>query len=511
MQLNEEQKVANNSKKEVLTAYNKIPYALLNQELDGNVTETYAELAEICGYYKIYKEGATFKPEGTNNDYIPATLKYRQCATLINKEARFLFAETPDIDIEPKGDVGKTTQGTKDMLTNMNDLVRTILSKNKFDLKLLQAAKDCFVGKRVAGVINFNEVDGVTIDFLKSTQFLYETKLGNNDVLTKFVAFIVVKDSVNKNIKRIFRKRYTLEDDTVFVEETLHDGVGTLIEEVTTKQPIDLPVIPAVIFVNDGLLDDYYGVSEIETELGFEEWYNKLSNGNIDSTRKSMNPVRYTIDMEANSTKKLPTGAGSYWDLQTDQNLQNSSSSGKVGLLETSLSYSESLNETLDRIKTAGYEALDVPNITIESLQGTITSGKALKAIYWSLIVRCKEKWKMWKPQLTAMIDIIIQGSLLFPECIVKYTNASLQPVDYEINMELNTPLPEDEQEEKASDISEVESQTMSRKTFMKKWHRLSDDEVMEELQQIALERQMLEDSFVGDLINEPDAILDEV
>lgn len=512
MKLNEEQKVIQSSKgTDVLTAFNKIPYALLNEELDGNTSDLYSELREICNYYKIYKKGADFNPEGTNGDYLPAMLKYRQSSTLINKEARFLFAEAPDITIEPKGDVGKTTQGTKDELTNLNDLVRTILSKNMFEMKLLQAAKDCFIGKRVAGLVNFNEEDGVTIEFLNSTQFIYETKLGNNEVLTKFVAYIIVKDTVQLSNKRIFKKKYVLEDGIVYVEEMLYDGAGMLIEEVTPLQPIDLPIIPAVIFINDGLLGEQNGVSEIEIEQEFEEWFNKLSSGNIDSTRKSMNPVRYTIDMESNSTKSLSTSAGSYWDLQSDQNL--TAAHPAVGLLESNLSYSASLNETLDRIKTAGYEALDVPNITMENLQGVITSGKALKSIYWSLIIRCKEKFKMWSPKLSALVDIIIKGAMLYPSCITEYTNSVLQPVDYEINIEMNTPLPEDEQEEKASDLAEVESQTMSRKSYMKKWRKLSDDEVMEELQQIALERQLLEDSFVGDLGggNEPlDEPIDE-
>ena len=47
-------------------------------------------------------------------------------------------------------------------------------------------------------------------------------------------------------------------------------------------------------------------------------------------------------------------------------------------------------------------------------------------------------------------------------------------------------------------DISEVESKVMSKKAYMKKWRQLTDDEVLEELEQIALERQLLEDSSFG-------------
>ena len=36
----------------------------------------------------------------------------------------------------------------------------------------------------------------------------------------------------------------------------------------------------------------------------------------------------------------------------------------------------------------------------------------------------------------------------------------------------------------------------MSKKSYMKKWRGLNDAEVEEELRQIAIERQMIEDSF---------------
>lgn len=478
---------------EVLSAFNRIPYALINAEVTGAAKDTLDELTQICKYYKVYKKGASFTVEGTNGDYVPAKLKYKMAASLINKEARFLFAEPPDITVEPKGDVGKITEDAKIALTIMNDLVKTILDANKFEEAIIKAAKDCFIGKRVAGLVNFNEDDGVTVTFLPSTQFIYETKIGNSNVLTKFVCFIIVKDSITLNEKRIFKKKFELVDDVVYLEEVLYDGAGKQLEVITEYQETLMPMIPASIFINDGLTGDESGESEIELLQDYEEWYSKLSNADIDAERKSMNPTKYVVDMEANSTKKLSTAAGALWDLGSDQNLDKPAPS--VGILEPAMNYSDALKTSLDRIKTVGYEQIDMPNITLESLQGAITSGKSLKAIYWPLIVRCKEKMKMWGPQLRQMVNIIIQGAMVYPGCITNYTNETIVPVDYEINVEQNNPLPEDEIEEKNMDLAEVESNTMSRKAYMKKWRGLTDDEVREELEQIALERQLIEDS----------------
>ena len=476
---------------EVLSAFNRIPYALINAEVKGTTKDVLDELTQICKYYKVYKKGASFLVEGTNGDYIPAKLKYKMAASLINKEARFLFAEPPDITVEPKGDVGKVTQDAKNALTVINDLVKTILDENMFEEAIIKAAKDCFIGKRVAGLVNFNEDDGVTVTFLPSTQFIYETKPGNPNVLTKFICFIIIKDSITLSEKRIFKKKFELVDNVVYLEEILYDGAGKQLEVVTEYQETLMPMIPGVIFINDGLTGEEHGESEIDILEDDESWYSKLSNSDIDAQRKSMNPTKYTVDMDSNSTKNLSTAAGAFWDLGSDQNLDKPAPA--VGLLEPSMNYSTSLDVTLRRIKKAAYEQVDMPDI--DEVQATITSGKALKAIYWPLIVRCKEKMKTWGPQLRKLVNIIIQGALVYPNCIERYTNDAISPVDYEISVVQNTPLPEDEIEERNMDLAEVESTVMSKKSYMKKWRGLTDDEVQEELEQIALERQIIEDS----------------
>lgn len=478
----------------LLYAYSQIPYALLNEEIDSTSNDLLAELTEICRYYKVYKRGAKFLSEGANGDYVSSDLKFKISASLINKEARFLFAEPPDITIKAKADVGIVPKESKDKITILNDLVHTILKKNKFEANLIKSAKDCFIGKRIAGVVNFNETDGVTVTFLNSKQFVYEFESGNCNVLKKFVAFEVLRNSMASIDKRIFKKKYTKEEDGfVYIEESLYDGAGSLIEVITEHQKTKLKQIPAVIIVNDGLLGELRGESEIDQLDDYEKWYSKLSGADIDSERKNMNSIKYTLDMEPNSTKNLSSSPGSFWDLTSDQTLEERHP--QIGILESSMNYSSALSETLKRIKNQGYEQVDMPNINLETMSGTITSGKALKAIYWPLIVRCKEKMTIWGPQLSALIDIIIEGSLAYPNCVAKYSKDTPSPVEYEVVVEMNTPLPEDVEEEKTIDMSEVDSHLFSRKSYMKKWRGLSDDEADEELKQMAYERQMLEDA----------------
>lgn len=471
-----------------------IPYFLVNQELEGSANDFLSELRKIYSFYRIYYNGAKFYSEGTNGDYVPANLRYKMAASLINKEARFMFAETPSIEVTSKGSRDEVTDDVKSSIDVINNFLKEVLDVNDFENNLIKACKDCLIGKRVACLINFNEEDGITITFLPSTQFLYENKFGSANVIQKFVAFEVISNSSNQKEKRIFKKKYELkEDKKVYLTEEIYNGSGALVESIQEEKEIALPFIPVCIFINDGLSGDTRGESEIEALKDYERWYSRLSNADIDAERKSMNPTKYLVDMDNNSTKKLPTSPGAVWDLGSDQNLTTPHPS--VGMLEPNMSYSEPLKTSLDRIKTTGYEEIDMPNITLESMQGTITSGKALKAIYWPLIIRSGEKFKMWKTQLRRMVNIIIQGAFVFDNCIKMYSNSELMPVEYEINIEQNLPLPEDEVEEKTMDLSEVESKAMSRKSYMRKWRGLTNAEIDEELKQIALERQMLEDS----------------
>lgn len=495
MALSEEQKVVSveaSGNVEVISAFRRIPYNLISKELGEYSDEFLADLGKIMKFYSIYRNGADFFAEGSNGDYVPSDLHYKMAASLIDKEARFLFSETPTITVVRKDSNAKLTEDVSDNLDIMNELVQSVLCDNNFSQAILRAAKDCFIGKRVAVLVNFNEDDGITVSFIPSTNFLYEYDMSMRKLL-KFVAYVIVKDSSKLSDRIIFEKRYVVEDGKVLLEENMYTGTGALVENVTSLQPIELDEIPAVVILNDGLLGDIDGESEIENLSEYEKMYSKLSNADIDSERKSMNSIKYTVDMDSKSTENLSTAPGAYWDLGSDQSLDSPKT--MVGSLESSMSYSGPLQTTLDRIKTTGYEQVDMPNITLQSMQGAITSGKALKAVYWPLIIRCKEKMKTWAPHLAKMVRFIIDGSILYPGCAQKYVQQLPFEMQYEVEVEQNTPLPEDETEEKSIDISEVAAYLMSKKSYMKKWRNLSDEEVDDELTQIAYEKNLIEES----------------
>lgn len=472
-----------------------VPKNLISEELEGIYgTSVLAEISEIIEYYNIYDKGAAFIVEGTNGDYEAANLEYKLIRNLIDKEARFLFSKTPDITVKALLDTTSEAQKeqTKKQESQLQTLVDKVLKKNGFSSNLLKAAKDCFIGKRVAIVVNFNEASGIQLSFIPSLEFVYDVDPQDASKVIKFIAFYMTKDDKVKANQRIYKKRYWLDDGFCWFNENIYDGNGVLVEEQTPDTKTLLTSIPVAIVINDGLSGDLLGESEVKQLENYESWYAKLANSDIDAERKSMNPTRYTIDMSPKTTQNLSTAAGAYWDLSSDPTVETGS--GQVGILEPSMTYSGVLASTLNRIKTTMYEQVDVPDLTSDKLQGIVTSGKTIKALYYPLIVRCDEKMLAWGPAIETAINSVIEGAKVYPDISKLYVD-EVPDIDYEIEVINQYPLPEDEAEEKQIDMSEVGNQVMSRKAYIMKWRGLTSEEADEELKQMMAEKQALDES----------------
>lgn len=468
-----------------------IPYSLISEEYT-NSTGLLAELTEIRQYYSVYNEGAEFSITAGLN-YEPPMLAYRKIKALIDKEARFLFSKSPDFVV--KSVVDDNVNDNLDAISQLQKLVDQVLQENSVKNNLTQAARDCFIGKRIAIMTNFN-ANGVQIDLIPSLNFVYTTdKYGK---LSKIVGYFNLHDSPVSRERRIYRKRYWMQDGFCWVEETEHDGSGNIVEVHVPATRTKFQYIPATIVINGGLLEDVGGVSDVAELIAYESMYSELSNKDIDAEVHSMNPIRYTVDMSPDSTKDLSVAAGAYWDLNTDQT-QLSGTKGTIGMLESSMSYSPVLTTTLDRIDDLMYNQLEIPNTTPSKLQGIITSGKTLKALYWGMVVRCDEKMNAWRSSLEEVMRFIIEGTKLYPESGRKYIQTATPVTPYEVRVDNQYPLPEDEAEEKTIDMAQVNNYVMSHKSYLKKWEGMTDLEAEQEIMQIAKEKRLFEEVYFNE------------
>lgn len=470
--------------------YLSIPDVVLKGSIPDAVKGAFtSELARIRSFYKIYEKGADFTTEGTKGDYIPSSLFYKKCRKLIDDEARFMFSNTPDMLVKAV-DTERSAE-EQIQISILNKYISKVLEKNKFASKLIKAAKDCFISGRVCVVANFND-EGIQIDFVNALEFYYEY---DKQKLTKLVLFYYLNAAYAAGERRIRKKTYVMsEAGTCIVQEFLYDGAGELLEESDEINTM-FPFIPAAVIFNDGLTGDMSGESEIDIIDEFESYYAKLSNADKDTLRKSMNSIKFIIDGSAESTKDLGTGPGVIWDLQSDIEMHEGTKA-VVGQLEPSMNYKDALKNTLTRIDNSMHEMLSVPNINSEQLSGVITSGKTLRALYWPMVVRCNEKSNAWKDALIFLIEAVIAGGKLVPQAAAGYLNGAVPDMEFQAVCETNYALPDDEGDEKSLDLQEVSAMTMSRKSYMKKWRGLTDEEADAEIQQILFEKQLLDDGM---------------
>lgn len=469
----------------------QLPVSMMSAELEGLYgAHVLAELNELIDLYNIYESGAEFQLPTV--DYTPSDVRFKVIKQLIDKEARFLFAKAPDFTVKVVGNDEKSKKDASILQRFLNE----VLNQNGLKWKLLQAARDCFIGKRVAYTVNFDNTRGIAINFCPSLEFIYETDPEDSNRLIKLVLFYTTVDAEEKEQQRIYKKKYTLSDSNIcHVEEKVFNGLGSEIKTLFDDD-IKFDRIPGQIIRNEGLTGDLSGSSEVAQLEEYEASFSKLRNADIDALRKSMNPITWARDMEPESTKSLSNAAGAFWDLQTGTVAASVGKTGEVGVLESNMRYSSALSSTLDGIKNTMYEQLDIPDVSPEALKGIVSSGKTLKAIYWGLIVRCDEKMAVWGPALENMARLIIDGALQYPDAAKRYIDTPLPKADYHICVENQYPLPEDEVEEKQSDLAEVNAGAKSRKSYIKKWPGMTDTEADQEIQQIALEREIIEDGY---------------
>lgn len=477
-----------------------IPFSLLQQDalqtagvFSDNLLE---DLARIISYYDIYEKGVQVL-EGekyTDGEYLPADLSFMRAAVLIDKQARFAFSKAPEFTLN-LDENSVNDDALQAGVSLHKTLLDKILEKNKFDASVLRAFKDACIGERVAFAVDFDDVKGIKISFLPSYSFTY--KLDDFGNLSRITTFHSENDEKDLNKQVIYRKRWEMVNGKCTIEVQLFDGTGQPIEDsrnavITSK----FEYIPARVILNDGLTGDIDGESDIKRLGEYEYWYSRLANADFDAGEHGMHPIRYAIDMAKESTDrdKLSLSPGAFWDLSTDTELnmaEGTGNQGKVGILEPSMSYSDALSKSLDRIASAMNEAVDVPDISADSMSGVITSGKSLKAIYWPLTVRCDEKMLEWLPALQFLAETVLHGCMLYPLAATKYIGVAPPKVGYQITVENPYSLPEDEIEERTADMAEVVNGLGSRKRFMKKWYNFTDQDADNELAQIVKEREM--------------------
>ena len=453
---------------------------IIMSELGGLYgSEVLKEMHDIISLYEIY-EGRGQRWVVDETDYTPTKKKTNYIKKLIKEEARFLFGKTPDFTIK---------HDNEEQAQIINDYINNLLEKNLFQDKLIKGARDCFIGKRVAIKLHADTVTkDIKIMFVPSLEFVYEPFEDRVDELKKIIFFHQLNDEYDKTKQVIWKQKYEMVEGKCILNEAFYNGHGQLLETLAVNVDLKLSGIPAYVILNDGLSCDLRGESDVAELFDNAIAYNILSSEDIDTLKKGMNRTIFGVDVDPEASKNFKLGPGRYWDVQTDITAEGKQA--QIGTVPTDSGYDSRIENTLSRIKSDMFEMLNIPMINNADMVGMMTSGKTMKALYWQLITRCEEKMMSWRPALEWMVKAIL-------EIVEVYNIENLPKLDnFTVTVENKYPLQEDEDDEITLDLQKVNSQVMSKKSFMKKWMNATDEIAEEELKQIQLEKQMLEDSY---------------
>ena len=436
----------------------EMPLRILFAEMAGVYGESVLEdIGKTVRLYDFYDgKGQDWElPRGL--DYRPTKKRVNLVKKLIKREAGFMFGRMPEITY-----LSRCAENAS-AVREAQGILDGVLRESKFRHKLVRAARDCFIGKRVALKLSGGDGKALRVSFRPSFEFVYSVADDDCDTLDKIIFFYQTNNEPERENQRIWRQKYFMRDGRCWLNEGVYNGFGELLKgdgDVDTG----LDFIPCYVIINDGLTGDMTGESDVEELMDLQNAYNRLISDDADALKFNMFPQTVAVDAKAESLEGMKLSPGALVDLQTDPAIIGDSQSrqAKLQKLESGFGYSERFEAAINRTKNDMYDLLSVPNIGLEQLKGLMQSGKSMKALYWELITRCEDKWSAWEPAL----EWLAQAVLKMKEAYSDYA----APEDCLVHVEHLYPILEDDFDEMANDRQEVAQRVRSRRSYIEKW-----------------------------------------
>ena len=433
------------------------PMQMITAELGGLYGSAVLEdIGKTIRLYEFYDGKGQDWTVASGLDYKPSKKRVNLVKKLIKREAGFMFGRTPEINL-------RSDCADRDAVAAAQDMLDGILEKSRFKNKLIQAARDCFIGRRVAIKLSGGFGREPKVTFRPSFEFVYTTAEDDCDTLQKIIFFYQTNNAAERDKQRVWKQKYFMNDGRCILNEGVYNGFGQLIEggeDVDTG----LDFIPCYVIINEGLTGDLLGESDVAELVDLQNAYNHLNSDDADALRFNMFPQTVATDAKAESLEYIRISPGALVDLQTDPAVMGDGQSrqAKLQKLESGFGYSERFEAAVNRTKNDMYDLLSVPNVSLEQLKGLMQSGKSMRALYWELISRCEEKWASWEPALQWLAEAILKMNAL-------YLGADIPQGTY-VEIEHLYPILEDDFTEMSNDRQEVAAGLRSRTGYIRKW-----------------------------------------
>lgn len=505
--------------------------------LFANDMEFRRELPEVKQYYEFY-DGRPYREKDdlgestgqlwavSDRDYTPTREIRNLTKKLINKQGRFMTSVPPTLVLSSYQD-----KPNREGIDKKRAIIEQQLVDTKFWNKFGKAFLDCTIGKRVllcmlADVDNMgNPTGGVKFRFYTMPEFIYEYDENDIDILKKVQIAYQDKNTVGKIAKDQRWHKWTYEmreDNNCWATYEIVDGTNITAFTVITNTTDDgkeeeqtvelkqewntgLQELPCKVILNDGLTGDIRGSSDIKDLMDMAMDYNRTMSDYRDALRFKMFEQPVFVDVKSSCLKDVKIAPNTIIDLKSDPTLGDgttNSSTARAEMLSSTFNFQSAADSYLTSLKKDMYELMEQP--LPESLID-IPSAKALKMIYYDLITRCEEKWRVWDEVLLWVVHMFeLYASL---GVLQNVEDVNVLAIETIASWSHNYPIPDDDDSMRTLAIQEVEANVRSHKSYIEEFGNSEDaaeefDRIIEEMGTIQNTQNMMSD--FGDMGSAP-------
>lgn len=497
--------------------------------LFANDMEFRRELPEVKQYYEFY-DGRPYREKDdlgestgqlwavSDRDYTPTREVRNLTKKLINKQGRFMTSVPPTLVLSSYED-----NPNREGIDKKRAIIEQQLVDTKFWNKFGKAFLDCTIGKRVL-LCMLADVDdkgiptgGVKFRFYTMPEFIYEYDENDIDILKKVQIAYQDKNTVGKIAKDQRWHKWTYEmreDNNCWATYEIVDGTNITAFTVITNTTDDgkeeeqtvelkqewntgLQELPCKVILNDGLTGDIRGSSDIKDLMDMAMDYNRTMSDYRDALRFKMFEQPVFVDVKSSCLKDVKIAPNQIIDLKSDPTLGDgttNSSTARAEMLSSTFNFQSAADSYLTSLKKDMYELMEQP--LPESLID-IPSAKALKMIYYDLITRCEEKWRVWDEVLIWVVHMFeLYASLGVLQNVKDVNVLAIETIP---SWSHNYPIPDDDDSMRTLAIQEVEANVRSHKSYIEEFGNSEDaaeefDRIIEEMGTIQNTQNMMSD-----------------
>jgi hypothetical protein len=427
-------------------------------------------------YYDYYDLGDA--EYGTGQYWsMPNTLGYNPTVLILNlarwfvkKRAAWMFEVAPDVEcpakvVDSPDDMEKieyepSARQVKldNQASGREQILYKLWSENNFDEKLLAGALDYFIGGTVALKIRYLPYKGIRLDFAPTQEVF---PIPNADEPDKFDQITFCSYYNNKN--QLWKQVWKMVKGKCVLSEGIYDANNLkLLKTLHADRETGLDFIPVLLFPNDALSGEMFGMSYLRDMIPAFDQYNRSMSDAADSLRFNMFAINVLINAPPDAEKMLKIAPNELWNIGGEQ--------VDVKKLEASFNYSAALADFLTRLENVMHLLGEVPDVTPDRIKGFgLVSGVALKLLYGDLVSATQRSWRIWKSRLTTANEYMLR-------MLETYNGTEGYPYDFKISdirgeyenrIIPHLPLPENEAEKVALEVNKLTNSLQSVKGAM--------------------------------------------